>query len=223
MIAARQFHLDLPHRPAQGREDFFVSPSNAAAVAWIDRWPEWPTGAAGRALALYGPEGAGKSHLAAVWQARARARILPLPRLDLSDVPQWAATPLALEQDDQTFDEGALFHLLNLMKEQGQGLLLLSRAAPAQWPTVLPDLRSRLSSLPAVGIQKPDDSLIAQILVKLFADRQIRVGLDVVHYILPRMERSFAAAQTLVARLDALSLQNKKPVSVALARQAMET
>lgn len=219
-----QFLLDLPVRSALGREDFFVAPCNAAPVAWIDRWPDWPRGPAGRALALHGPKDSGKSHLAQVWRAKSKAQTLRLCDLRRADAPHWAKTALALEHDDEApYDAQALFHLINFMAEEDQGLLIFSRRPPARWSCDLPDLRSRLAALPAVAIDPPDDALIAQLLVKHFADRQLRVDAELVSYLLPRIERSFAAANALVARLDALSLRDKRPITLALARTALNT
>jgi chromosomal replication initiation ATPase DnaA len=224
MIAARQLALDLPHRSALDAEDFLVGPCNAEAVAWIDRWPDWP--AAG--LALHGRPGCGKTHLVHVWRARAGARAIAPARLTGADLPGLLAggSVLALDGTDEALAKGdlaeaTLLHLYNLVAEAGGALLLTGRSAPARWPLSLKDLASRLSALPAVAIGAPDDAILAGVLVKLFADRQIEVGKDVLDVLLARMERSFEAARRLVAAIDQGALAARRPISPQLVREVL--
>jgi len=221
--ASMQLTLDLGHRPALGREDFLVAPSNELAVAWIDRWPDWP----GPALALYGPPGCGKSHLAQVWRAASDAAGIEAAALTTGELPDLLGPSVncAVEGAEAIAGlaeaERALFHLYNLVKERGGSLLLTGRSAPARWPVELKDLRSRLAAASAVELNAPDDALIEAVLVKLFADRQVRVGGDVVRYLLPRMERSFEAARELVAAIDLAAMAQHRQVSVVLARAVL--
>ena len=215
---AEQLALDLGHRPALGREDFLLAPSNAEAVAWLDRWPDWP----GPALAIYGPEGSGKTHLAHVWQSRSAARLLTGAELASADLPALAAGPVVVEDADRGVDERALFHLYNLLAERRQHLLLTARSAPARWPLTLADLRSRLNTAPAIALAPPDESLVAAVLVKLLADRQLRVGEEVVNFLLARIERSFAAARDIVVALDRAALAQRGNITVPLARQVLQ-
>lgn len=217
---ARQLAFDLPHRPASGADDFLVAAPNAEAVAWLDRWPGWSM----PGLALHGPEGCGKTHLLRVWQARSGARLIRPVDLAALDLPALAARPepVALDACEGALPERALLHLYNLLAGAGRYLLFAGREPPARWPVALPDLRSRLGALPAVAIAPPDDALLAGILVKLFADRQLRVETAVIDYLLPRMERSFAAAERLVGRLDGSALALGSGVTVGLARRVLE-
>jgi chromosomal replication initiation ATPase DnaA len=216
-MAARQLVLDLAHRPAQGRGDFLVAPSNAAAVAWIDRWPDWPA----PGLALYGPAGSGKSHLAAVWQARSGAVVLSAEAL----AGRVQALHCIYEEGEPDLAEPAaaeaLFHLYNRIAAGRGHLLLVGRAPPARWPVVLADLASRLRALPAVEIGPPDDAMLAGLFAKLFRDRQLAVSDEVILYLVPRIERSCAAVARLVETLDRLSLAERRPVTLPLARAAL--
>jgi chromosomal replication initiation ATPase DnaA len=217
--APTQLTLALDHAESHAREDFLSGPSNAAALALIERWPDWP----GRTVLLRGPEGSGKSHLAAIWARASGARMLSPGSLDGSDVPIALATgALVLENlVEGRFDEAALFHLLNLAREERAFVLITARSAPSTWRVAVPDLASRLRALPVVALTAPDDALLRAIIVKLFADRQLAVDDSLVTYLVTRIERSFAAARAAVDALDREALRLKRPVTRALAAELL--
>ncbi|NYZ11213.1 DNA replication protein [Azospirillum sp. RWY-5-1] len=223
MSLPAQLPLDLGHRPASGRDDFLVAPSNAEAIAWLDAWPAWPA----PALTLFGPAGCGKTHLAHVWRARSHATLVSGEDLDRADLPGLLGNARAVAVDDadrvagRRAREEALFHLYNLARDAGGHLLLLSGRPPSRWRMRLADLRSRVKAAPAVGVEAPDDALLAAVLVKLFADRQLRPGLDVITYLLARMERSLDAAGRIVAATDRLSLAARRAITVPLVREVL--
>ena len=223
MTAGGQLPLDLGNRPAMGMADFLVAESNQQAIDWLDRWPAWTTSA----LSIHGPAGCGKTHLTRVWAARSGALLLNAKTLPRADLASLATARPAMAVDDADCIVGAaaeetLLHLYNLVRE-GQGYLLLTGLhAPARWSLSLPDLTSRLKAIPAVAVGDPDDPLLAAVLVKLFSDRQLTVGAEIVSYLLPRMERSFAAAGKLVAAIDTASLAQRRPVTVPLVRTVLQ-
>lgn len=222
MTTSEQLPLGLPHRVALGGDDFFVAPSNQAAVDWIDRWPDWPGGV----LILTGLAGAGKSHLAAVWQHAANARGLAASDLAASDIlAARRGECLLIEEADHALssaNETDLFHLVNTVREVGGSLLLTARDGPGQWPICLPDLASRLKAAPITAIGKPDEALMAAVLLKQFADRQLRVGPDVAAYLVPRLERSFNAVRQAVERLDVAALAEQRAITVPFARRILD-
>jgi len=208
----RQLPLDLAFRPAFGSADFVVADSNRDAVAWIDRWPDWPA----HALAIHGPKGSGKTHLAHVWQARCEAAILTAP-------PAGAPPRRVILDEPQGWPEPALLHLYNAVREAGGHLLIVSELPPARWPVALPDLASRLASIPAVALSAPDDELLIAVMAKQFADRGLEVNDDVLRYVASRIERSFAAAAEMVARIDRAALVEQRRVTLAVARACVMT
>lgn len=219
---AQQLGFELPFRTARGRDAFFVAPSNALAVALIDGWQDW----AGRKLVLSGPEGGGKTHLTHVWADVAQARIIAASEIDADMVPELAQSNIAVEDvprisgnpDAQT----TLFHLHNLVLAEGHSLLLTGRGSVASWGLDLPDLASRLQGTTQVTLDAPDDALLAAVLVKLFSDRQLIPNPNLIHYLLGRMDRSFAHAGQLVADLDTASIALKRPLTRALAAQVLD-
>jgi chromosomal replication initiation ATPase DnaA len=214
-----QLPLDLPHRPALGRADFLVAPCNAAAVAWLDHWPRWPA----PALALAGPAGSGKSHLAQVFAARSGARFIDPGALTVASVPSLlGAAAAAIVDDADRAPAEPLLHLYNLLAERGGHLLVAAREPPARWPIRLADLRSRLVAAPAVAVAGPDEALIAALLIKLFADRQLDIGEEVVAYLTLQLERSFDAVQRAVAALDAAALAEHRRITVRLAKRVLQ-
>jgi chromosomal replication initiation ATPase DnaA len=222
-MALSQIPFEFDHLPSLVAADFVVAACNEAAAAWVARWPDWPA----PVLTLHGPAGSGKTHLGRIWAERSRARSVAVSSLeDIDYIPKLIEdrTALLVDDVDRELDAGrqrGLFHLYNLMAERRGHLLLLASQPPARWPLGLADLRSRLSAAPAIAIGAPDDALLDALLAKLFADRQLSVSPEVRHYILARLERSFAAAGEIVAALDRATLASGGGVTVGLARDVL--
>ena len=220
----RQLGLDLGHRTARGRSDFLVSRCNAAAVEWIDRWPDWPA----RAIAVWGPPASGKTHLAHVWCEISGGDLIGPDDVRATDAAELRArnSVICVDHADRlagdSRDEEALLHFYNYLLETDGALLLVGTEAPARWDVRLADLGSRLKALSGAGILAPDDDLLAALMVKQFRDRQLRVGEDVVLFLLARMERSFAAVSEIVGVIDSTALERRRPVTIPLAREILD-
>ncbi len=210
---ARQLRLGLHQTGAYAFDEFVRGPSNVEAWSVLHAWPNWHGGA----LALVGPEGSGKTHLARAWAAQAGAAILDRTAPDVTP-----GRPALLEDVDRGVPDEALFHLINLAARSGGGLLVTARIPPAQWPATLPDLRSRLNALPVAEIDSPDDTVLEGVLRRFFRERNIRPPEEVYPYLLRRMSRSTVDAREIVRRLDEAGDAEFKPVTRVLARQVLE-
>jgi chromosomal replication initiation ATPase DnaA len=218
-VQPRQLAFALPHAESFTRDDFLEGPANAAGLALIDSWPDWPN----RIMLLAGPEGSGKSHLAAIWAEQSGARGISAHALTATAVPGALATGALVLEDlkSSDVDERALFHLLNLAREDGAFVLITARTPPAAFQIELRDLRSRLRALPTVSLLPPDDHLFRALIVKFCADRQLAIDETVVAYLTNRIERSYAAVRRVVELLDAEALRLGRPVTRALAAEVL--
>ena len=212
---ARQLRLSLGRQGLPSFDEFVRGPSNAGAAAAVEAWPDW----LGGCLAVVGPKGSGKSHLARAWAAAADALTLDA---QAPDVVAAGGRPVLLEDADLGCPSEALFHLINLAAREGGGLLLTARTRPASWPTALPDLRSRLNALPVAEIGTPDDTVLEGVLRKFFRDRHIRPPEAVYPYLLTRIGRSIPDAEEIVRQLDEAGDAGFQPITRVLARQILE-
>ncbi|WP_434712676.1 DnaA regulatory inactivator HdaA [Rhizobium sp. YTUHZ045] len=215
--AGEQLPLAFSHDVATGRDDLLISERLAAAVSIVDAWPNWPS----PVVVLAGPVGSGKSHLAGIWKEHSGAEIIH-PKVGSNAAVTAANGPVLFEDADRLgFDDNTLFHVINSVRENGTSLLMTSRLWPMSWPVLLPDLRSRLKAATVVEIGEPDDALLSQVIVKLFADRQLYIDDKLVLYIVNRMERSLNAAQMIVERLDRLALSRGTKITRSLAAEVL--
>jgi chromosomal replication initiation ATPase DnaA len=218
-VQPRQLAFVLPHAESLTRDNFLEGPANAAGLALVDAWPEWPN----RIMLLVGPEGSGKSHLATIWAEQAGARSTTAHALTPASVPGALATGALVVEDIKPaeLDERALFHLMNLAREDEAYVLITARVPPATLEIELRDLRSRLRAVPVVSLLPPDDQLFRALIVKFCADRQLAVDEAMVSYLANRIERSYAAARQTVELLDGEALRLGRPVTRALAAELL--
>ncbi len=217
-----QLSFDLPGRTALGRDDFFVSPANANAVAMIEGWENWP----GRKLMLVGPQGSGKTHLTHVWMGLSGATIIPARDVSKAGIADLATAHVAVEDCHAIAGnpeaEAALFHLHNLALAEGRTALFTAASAPSEWPLTLPDLMSRMQGTPSIHISAPDDALLGALLMKLFADRQLSPTPATLPYLVARIDRSYEAAATAVDALDAAALRSGRSITPRLASEVLD-
>ena len=219
-MMSEQLVFDLPHRPAMGADDFFVSSCNEAAVHLIDTWPDWTH----RIQMIEGPAGSGKSHLANVWRLRTGAQSIDSAAFKAADIAELSlSNGLILEDlDSNEFDEQSVFHLLNLSRERDFCMLLTARSRPARWAVQLPDLISRLRTMPVTTIGAPDDALLGAVLLKHFSDRQLNVEPQVLKFLVRRIRRSMDATHEVVVELDREALSSGRKITRNLASKILE-
>lgn len=214
--ATGQLPLPLTGLARFAAADFRAAPSNEAALAWLRRVPDWPD----RRLLLWGGAGCGKTHLLHMWATETEAALLYGP--DLQGLPDFpSARGIAIDVADAVEDDTALLHLLNAAGEAGLPVLMAGRTPPARWPVRLPDLASRLRAITAVEIRPPDDELLPALLARLLADRGLRLPDPVRDWLVLRLPRTAAALADAVARLDAVSLDTHRTITVPLAREVL--
>ena len=219
----KQLTFDLPPEPRLTRADFCVTSANSLAVAALDTWHVWPN----QKMLLIGPQGSGKSHLAQIWAAEAGGVLVPSTLLATADIAALTDCGcVAVDDADRLAgdpaSEAALFHLHNVLARSGS-LLITAQSAPRDWSLTLPDLASRMQATALTRLELPDDDLLSAVLAKLFADRQLAISSSLIPYLVVRMNRSIAAARSVVAALDARALSQHRPVSLAMAAEILES
>ncbi|WP_420860884.1 chromosomal replication initiator DnaA [Algirhabdus cladophorae] len=218
-----QLTFDLPSVPALGRDAFFVSPSNHVALALLEKPGNWSN----RKMLLCGPAKSGKTHLAHVWAEQTGAQVFAAKDVTLDSVAGIAQKAFVVIEDlhEAAGDpdaETALFHAHNLILAEGGTLLLTGTDEPSVWPIALPDLASRVQGTALAQLLAPDDQLLAMVMVKQFADRQLTPPAKVLTYLTTHMERSFAHATALVDEMDRIALRTRKPLNRTVAAQALD-
>jgi len=211
--------LPLNYHVDYRREHFYVSPSNETAFTWIERWPEWE---GQRRFALYGDAGCGKTHLAHIWEQQAQALWLTPEIIEDTTPDAVAEQAMAFVLDLPAIDDMWLFHFYNLCQERQAFWLICHRLPPSQWPTQIPDLRSRLATIPAIQVKHPDESALKELLLKLFRERGVIITEAIAHYLLNRADRSFVNLKTLVESIDTFALKQRRSISVPLIRKYLE-
>jgi chromosomal replication initiation ATPase DnaA len=215
-MSSRQLPLDLAPGEALSRDDLVVTPANARAAALIENWPSWPA----PVVILAGPAGSGKTHLAAIWREEANAVTVPREAIQAEAMEQAGLRPVLIDNvDGGPVDEHGLFHLINAARSGGQAMLLTARSFPSAWGIKLPDLLSRLKAAAMVEIDEPDDMLLAGVITKLFADRQVDVEPHVVQFLVRRIERSLSSAIRAVDAIDRAALERKTRITRPLAAE----
>jgi chromosomal replication initiation ATPase DnaA len=215
MTRTRQFALPFPHRPTYAGAAFLAAPSNAEALAWLDRTPDWPA----QRLALWGEAGCGKTHLLHRWAEQTGADWLQGQALRGLLTPP--VRPIVVDDADATADEETLLHLLNAAAEAGLPVLLAGRDAPARWPVRLPDLASRLRAVTAVPIAPPDDNLLRMLLGRLLLERKVTVSEPVQDWMRLRLPRRASAMREAAALLDRAQFEAHRPVTRRLAEDCL--
>ncbi len=157
-------------------------------------------------LAICGPKGSGKTHLARIVESETVGAGRPVTVLDdLGDRRQASDLLAAIEE----------------ARAAGKRMALAGRGEPREWAAGLKDLETRLNAAQRITLVEPDEALLRAVMTKMFRDRQLRAPEAIAVYAAPRLPKTFAAAQAFVAALDALSIEKGQPIGMKLAREAV--
>lgn len=216
---AQQLAFDLPANVRLGADNFFVSGANEQAFALTRAPNAWPDGK----LALIGPAGSGKTHLAKLF-ANEHAAILLNATAVSKDAPL-PACALVIEDGENLPQQAQewLFHAHNHLRANDLPFLITGRTAPARWGIALPDLESRLSAATTVTIGNPDEPLLMAVLLKHFQDRQLMPTPDALTYLQRHLPRSFQTIRQIVETLDQEALARRKPLSRPFVREVLDS
>jgi chromosomal replication initiation ATPase DnaA len=208
----QQLCLDFPIKTKYFTEDFFISQANKKALEMLQQWPHWGNGFYSKIVI-----GSGKTHLSYIWQNLSGAK-----RLSKNDLHDFYFDNKALILENiETIDQESLLHLINVAQESQQYLLLNSSISPANLKLTLPDLRSRILSIPSVAIDSPDSDLLKAVLLKHLSDRNLQINAVAVDYIIPRIDRSFTKLIGLVNKLESFSKISKRSITIPLIKEAL--
>lgn len=224
----KQYLLKFASKTYLGEEDFLVTECNKLAYKAIKLWPYWSH----FALDIFGPRSCGKSHLTHIW-VNCIQRSLPKPieipiiqahSINMKNVNRYINNYayLAIEDLSADINEEALFHLYNAYNTAEHFVLFNSEQPLAKIPFKLPDLRSRLNTIPTAEIAMPDDEMLTALIAKLFNDRQIIISQEILDYILNNAERSFNYISRLVEEIDDISWVYGRTVSIPIVREAIK-
>lgn len=218
-LVSQQLLLDLKSIPSMGRNEYFVSNVNKEAVKWLDIWPNWPT----FGFIVCGPRGSGKSHLAAVLKTLSQGEIVDVKDISDTNISKLSEKRCLIIEDIENYkSEKLLFHIYNMLMEKKHKLMITSKIAMSKINFKLPDLKSRLVSMPQVNIGFPDDKLLRNVLIKQFLDKGVIVELDVINYVLKRMDRSFEEIPKLVSKIDFESLKKSKRITIPFIKKIIQ-
>ena len=214
-----QIPLNLELQTSYLAEDFIVSYENLEAVTMLEKWPNWNS----PVVVIYGSAGSGKTHLLKRFCYHNNDNILWQAGCELTNPEKIIALKQCIVIDNaEEADDETLFHLFNMVKEANKTMLLASQNPPARWQTRLPDLKSRLASVINIDIKPPSDELMAKVIVKMFADRQLEIGIEPLNFLIKNIERSFNAMAKIVAAVDKKALAEKRAITIPLIKNALE-
>ena len=214
-----QLILKFPIHNIYKKEDFYVSSSNQTAYDFIDSWPKWIK----RIVNIFGPSGSGKSHLVSVLEKKTSSLKVDSKKLNENIFLKFKTKEsLIIENLDEDISEKLLFSLWNIALQDNKYFLITSKKPINTYKFKLLDLKSRINSTLAIGINLPNDDLISVILAKNFSDKQIKVEKKHIDYIIKRIDRSYEKIAQFILTLDKYSLKKGSPFSLKLIKEVLK-
>ena len=200
-------------------DDFFVSKCNYFAFSLIESWPKWEK----NILNIYGEKFCGKSHLSEIFKRKNKAIIIKNEEINnnfFNKIRYYEN--IILDNLEFLSDEKTLYSIFNFVEQYNKYLIINSIDSINSIEFKLPDLKSRLKNCIFAKIDKPDDDMIFALVLKHFADRQIKIEKKIIEYITKRIERSYGKIFDFIYKVDQFSLINKKPIDYKSIKKILE-
>jgi chromosomal replication initiation ATPase DnaA len=213
-----QLIFKFPFKANYFEKDFYVSANNFDAYKLIESWPKWPS----RYINIFGPSGCGKTHLANIFKKKINSFFVKASELSNNSLPLVKLKEcLIIDDYSNNIEEKLFYSLLNQSYQSNQYVIINSIKSIKISTVVLNDLKSRFDNFIDVGIDLPTDDLIRVILTKNFSDKQVKIDVKLLEYILKNTNRSYEDISDLIDKLDSLSLSTGKSININLIKKAL--
>jgi len=213
-----QLIFKFPFKTTYCENDFYVSSNNFEAYKLIESWPNWP----GRNVNIFGPKGCGKTHLANILKQRINSLFIDASDFNNNSLKNLESKEcLIIDNYNNNIEEKLLYSALNQSNQSNQYVVINSLFSIKTSKINLNDLSSRFESFIDLGIKLPTDDLLRVILTKSFSDKQIKVNVKILEYILKNVDRSYEKIFEFIKDIDAESLSTGKAININLIKKIL--
>ncbi len=213
-----QLTFQFPFKKTYYEKDFYVSSNNFQTYKLIESWPNWPS----KVINIFGPSGCGKTHLSNIIKKKIHSIILnevDLKKIDLASLKSYKC--IVIDDFQNKTNEEFLYTFLNFTNQFNIHVLVNSKLSIKKFNVSLRDLKSRFESFLDIGINLPTDDLLRVILTKSFSEKQIKVNVKLLEYILKHIERSYEKIFQFVKEIDIESLSSGKSININLIKKVL--
>ena len=213
-----QLTFKFPFKTSYYEEDFYVSSNNFNAYKLIESWPNWTD----KHINIFGQKGCGKTHLATILEKKINSLFIQAKDVEEKMLPFIKSKKcLIIDDYDNNIQENLFYSVLNQSYQSNQYIVVNSIKPIKKLNVKLKDLKSRLDSFIDIGIDLPTDDLIRVILTKSFSDKQIKLEVKLLEYILKNINRSYEEIYNFIHQLDAYSLSSGKSININLIKKVL--
>ena len=213
-----QLTFKFPFKTNYFEEDFYVSINNFEAYKLIESWPKWSS----KFINIFGPSGCGKTHLANIFNKKINSLFVKASNLnDESLLAIKAKECLIIDEYQNNIEEKLFYSVLNQSHLSNQSIIINSLKPIQSFDIKLNDLKSRFSSFVNIGIDLPTDELIKVMITKNFSDKQVKIDIKLLEYILKNIDRSYKSIFDLIDKLDNFSLSTGKSININLIKKVL--
>ena len=214
-----QLTFQFPFKTSYYEQDFYVSSNNFNAFKLIEGWPNWP----GKNINIYGPKGCGKTHLANIFKKKIDSIYIKAEELEniSSEIFTNKKKCLIIDNYKENIKESFFYSIINEANQNNQYIVVNSLEPLRKNNIKLKDLKSRFDTFIDLGIDLPTDDLLRVILTKSFSDKQIKVNVKLLEYIIKNIERSYEKIFKFIKDIDDASLSSGKSININLIKQVL--